>query len=606
MKGVRSCFLMVGACLSFLFTPLLADDLKVSDSVVRLPPLLVESSTGQPWLFCEIDGFEILSRCSKATTAQLVHAFSSANAAFDTMLPERLRFRTEAPQLLLFYDAELWPKARKDAIAQMLLSRGSVAQKTPSTNIQVTTTFIIPKPVSRSTSARVNTVSDRVVHADSTGAPGGFIHHSEKMEVKGYVSQQAPDGQDSDGFFSNLRLTDADIMVTFAVVSGEDAKSGHSALTYEAVSQVLTARVPRLPSWFITGFLSLYSHIHFDSDTIVAPKMSRSEVSSLEKSILPLREILHGENASAQNPSLWLAQSELFVRWGLDPRENRREAFWKFVEQTAGGKGSESLFAECFGETLESTTRDLGRYLLGAGRSRIVWPCPTRPQSLIELHDASGTEIARIRGEWERLEVRYVRKNQPNDEGIYFGQAHRTVQAAYDRGDRDPRLIATMGLLFLEAGDNEAARPLLEEATSSSVNRPRVYFELAKMRYEHALDRSRRNDGKIEAGDLVGIVDVIASAAKMDPPLLGNYELLADIWANSAVAPNAAQLALIEQGLVLFPTESELYYRAAILYKQLGVILRADELAQHALKYAGLRQSSDIAGFRRELVLPEK
>jgi hypothetical protein len=572
-------------------------------TVVRLPPLLVESSIGQLWLYCDAGGFEILSRCTKATTDRMVRAFVSANEGLDTLLPKQFRLRTDAPELLLFYDAALWPKARQDALAQMLLARAPLPQDSGSFNIEATTVFEPHRSDSRATSMRKNTASDReiLMPTETKHFPSSENTRVGRYVFKGKVESDALKSAGSEDFFSNLRLTDADIMGTFAIVSGQDVDDSYSAVTYDAVAQVLTARVPKLPSWFITGFLSLYAHVRFDMKELVAPKINSSAVSELEQSLLPLRDFFSDASGAAKNPSLWLAQAELFVPWGLDPQEKRQEAFWRFVDRTSVKGETESAFAESFGFSFESAGKDLSRYLSAAKRANVRWPRKQNSDRAIELREASRNEIARIRGEWERLETRYVRKNLPTEELVYLAQARRTVGGAYARGDRDPRLVATFALLQLDAGDKSAAQPLLEEAACASVDRPRVYFELAKMRYDDALDRTRRNDGKIEGSELLGVVDLLASAAKRSPPLVGVYELLADVWANAAIEPDRAQLALVEEGLSVFATESPLHYRAAVLYKKLGNVSRADALADEALRDAQPRFASEIRQFREQL-----
>lgn len=579
--------------------------------VVRLPPLLVESSTGQPWLYCEVDGFEILSRCSQATTKQLVHAFVRANQGLSSLLPSKMRLCTDAPQLLLLYDAALWPKARQEALAQMLLARAPLPKESALANVETTIAFEAAKSPSPEKSVRENTVSDRVYHLTSTELDTAHVRRSESRSVGGYVLKTTVGSEDhesaaSPDFFSNIRLSDADVMGTFAIVSGQDIDDSRSAVTYEAVAQVLAARVPRLPSWFIAGFLSMYAQVQFGDEGLVAPRMNSSAAAELERSFPSLRDFLYDDNSASRNPSQWIAQAELLVRWGLDPREKRDQAFWKFVDRPSADHENESAFAECFGLTFAQANADLGRYLSVAKRRNIVWPRPKLPDHAIELREASRNEIARIRGEWERLETRYVRKNLPNEEFAYLTQARRTVGGAYARGDRDPRLAATFGLLQLEAGDKGAAQSLLEEATSSSVARPRAYFELAKIRYEEALNRTHRNDGKIDGSDLAGIVDLLASATTKSPPLLGIYELLADVWANAAIEPSPTQLAVIGQGLSVFATEPELHYRAAALYRKLGDFSHADSLAEEALKFAQPQLASEIREFREQLAAVAK
>jgi tetratricopeptide (TPR) repeat protein len=327
---------------------------------------------------------------------------------------------------------------------------------------------------------------------------------------------------------------------------------------------------------------------------------------ALEAPLPSLRDFLSDESIAARNPTQWLAQAELFLRWGLDPREKRHDAFWKFVELISAGRDSESVFPECFGLSLAETDKDLARYATVAKRSSIRWPRDNSPERAIEVREASRNEIARIRGEWERLETRYVRKKLPSEESAYLAQARRTVGGAYARGDRDPGLVATFGLLQLEAGDVAAAERLLEEATASSVNRPRAYFELAKIRFEQALDRTHRNDGKIEGPEVTGVVDLLASATTKAPPLLGVYELLADAWTNAAIEPDETQLAVIRQGLTYFVSEPVLHYRAAGLYRKLGDYSQADRLAEQALKFAAPQQATEIREFREQLAAAKK
>lgn len=577
---------------------------ETASSVVRLPPLLVESSSGQPWLYSEIDGFEILSRCSQTTTKQLIRAFVAANEGLNQLLPKRFQLRTDEPQLLLLYDAALWPKARQEAIAQMLLARAPLPRGPGLADIETTTVFESAKSQSPEKFNRENTVSDRVFHFD----PGGLddVRNYERGRVEGYVlkrtapSEQYPQA-DAPDFFSNIRLSDADIMGTFAIVSGQEVDASFSAITYDAVAQVLNARVPRLPGWFVTGFLSLYSHVRFAADELIATKLNSLETPELERALFPLGDFLQDEGVAARNPSVWVAQAELLVRWGLDPREKHQDAFWRFVDRASVEPENANVFAESFGLSIEDANNDLRRYLLVAKGANLIWSREKQGGRLITLRDATRNEIARIRGEWERLETRYVRQYMREEELAYLTQAQRTVAAAYSRGDHDPRLVATLALLHLEAGERSAAQPLLEEAASSSAVRPRVYFELAKLQYEDALDHTRRNDGRIEGAEAIGIAELLASAANRSPPLLGVYELLTDVWANSSIPPTVAQLDVMERGLTLFSEEPVLHYRAAVLYQKMGDSSRAEVLSKAALNHAPSRLASEIREFREHL-----
>lgn len=174
------------------------------------------------------------------------------------------------------------------------------------------------------------------------------------------------------------------------------------------------------------------------------------------------------------------------------------------------------------------------------------------------MRDASWSEVARIKGEWERLVTRYVRKEFLQLEGVYLDQARRTLQRAFARGDRDPRLLATLGLLELDAGNEVAAQLYLEEAVGKSVVRPRVYVELAKFRFDQELARATRNDGKLSLAQTEDVLDILMVAARQAPSLSPVYELIADVWMNCVEEPGADDFAVIDEGIGLFPRSGEL------------------------------------------------
>lgn len=110
-----------------------------------------------------------------------------------------------------------------------------------------------------------------------------------------------------------------------------------------------------------------------------------------------------------------------------------------------------------------------------------------RPASAIKLPPlalrlATDGEIARIKGDWERLEINYVRQRYPDLATKYIEQARRTLLRAYDRNDRDPRLLAVLGLCEVDAGNDAGARDYLETAARLEIVRPRVWLELARLR----------------------------------------------------------------------------------------------------------------------------
>src|SRR5207237_10763011 len=111
------------------------------------------------------------------------------------------------------------------------------------------------------------------------------------------------------------------------------------------------------------------------------------------------------------------------------------------------------------------------------------------------LRPAGDVEVARIKGDWERLEIGYVKAQFPVLEPKYVEQARRTLRRGHDGGSRDPRLLAVMGLCEVDAGNDIAAREFLEDAAARGQSlRPRAWFELARLRFA-ALEARRDGAG---------------------------------------------------------------------------------------------------------------
>jgi len=282
----------------------------------------------------------------------------------------------------------------------------------------------------------------------------------------------------------------------------------------------------------------------------------------------------------------WLNATELLVCWAFDPSNPARvEQFWTFLERCTVEAPTEELFRACLGLGFAAAREELVSYATESHSLR--WSAgPASLDVAITARDATRVEIARLKGEWERLETRFVKRNQPELEPFYRDLARRTLQRSLDRGDRDPRVCATLGLLELESGNRPAAEELLAEALAHGVKRPRVGFELARLRYDHAFGRSPRNDGKFTEEQADGILEPLVAAARLAPPLPGIFELMIHVAEQSAATPTAQVLATLAEGAALYPRNSELVYRVAALHAQFSTRQRARELTQLGLIHA--------------------
>lgn len=548
------------------------------DQPVALPPFIVEEpAKGRPWRFAEADGNEVLSRCSDPVTQRVVTAHRRLHRLLDEILPRALRLKLTVPKALILYDEELQPAASQEVVARMLRSTPAAP---PIDN---------PAPFGGSRSFR---------------APTATPHYS---------------------FLPNLRLWDRDAMALFMIVPRESYDSETLGLTPNYLAYLLNNRVPALPAWFIRGFLDLYSEARFEGPQLSLGPIewiSKSDTAALRHdpktapALLPLADFFSGNLPRSEEDNriaagavrLWRAQAALFVRWGLDGSGTpRRAGLWKFVERSANQGESETLFAECFGLDYAAAREQLAAYRPTAVRNTLRFRLPQGWSApALALGDASGAQVARIKGDWERMEVPFVKAISPELTGKYLEQARRTLMRAYDRDERDPRLLAVIGLLECDAGNDSRALELLETAAQIGPLRPRAAYELARLRLAGFRTAAPGDGGRITSIQAAEVLTPLFAARRLDPPLPEVYELIGDVWAACAAEPTRGHLLVLDEGIRLFPRRTALIYRAASLNAQHG--FRAEAITLVAL---GLRSAADdparapLLRLQRELEAPK-
>lgn len=267
----------------------------------------------------------------------------------------------------------------------------------------------------------------------------------------------------------------------------------------------------------------------------------------------------------------WRAQAELLVRWGLDPAGNRREAFWRFVELATLRRVGDDMVRECFGLGLADLQAELTAYLPQAVKRRVRYkPARLRRLPPLALRNATDLELGRIKGDWERLEIAFVRKIALALTEKYIEQARRTLQRAYERVGGNPDLLAVMGLCEVDAGDDRAARDYLDTAAQLGPLRPRAWFELARMRLA-ALRTEADGDALIlNAGQAAQVLRPLFEARAGLPPQPEVYELIAEVWETCTVRPTRGHLGALDEGVRLFPRRTSLLLRTAALYLRHG------------------------------------
>ncbi len=530
--------------------------------IVELPPYVVEDSLVPPWRYAKIPGLEVISRCSDAATTDLIETnYQLLGLLDELLLPRKLQPKLDVPTAYVLYDEDTQPAVSREFIAE-------------------------------------------------------FQRHEQQSPAKGTPSIRIPT---SVRVLPNYRFSDSDSLTVFFLLEVADDTKGGLTLTPGYLRYLLTTRVPALPPWFVEGMQELYKTVDLGNvDLGSAFHPSQSRLFSIRSSdagvtMRPAFWVSDEETAVIRNGRIapadllvpapavlftapppepgheadfhrWLSHAALFIRWALDDTtQSHRQALWKFVERASVQSATEALFLECFGLKYADLDLQLRAYLRGAVKDAIyLRPAGPSPNPVVKLRDATEGEVSRLKGGLNRLEIAYVQALIPDLKERYVAQARRTLRRAYDHGDRDPRLLAELGLFECNAGNDTGARPFLAAAVQAEVVRPQAYYELARIDF-HSL-RSAAASAKLTPPQATALTDLLLAARRQSPPLPQAYELFTLVWLSSEQALTPGSLEIIDEGLRLFPHRTGLLYLDAMLMAQYGFTAEARTLIKRGLQ----------------------
>jgi len=379
----------------------------------------------------------------------------------------------------------------------------------------------------------------------------------------------------------------AGIVVDFALSQLElDALTTVEADPYrsfykEYFRHLIRLQAGRPPAWVEEGLVQLFSAIDFGRKWITFAQIGDgfgggkdNDFNRLltRRALLPFDELF---TADRSDDAFWSAQAYAFVHMCLYGRGQRYQAgFVKFVGRLSGEPPTEALFQECFHKTYKEMALELRGYLDFTDHKYLQFTAK-KGQALPEpppvaLREATEAEAGRITGEVLRL-------------GGHGGDAHLALIAPYIRGARDPQLLAALGLDERVAGHDERARKFLEAAAQARVVRPRVYLELARLRYA-AVAEDGAVGGELTTAQVSAVLAPLATACTQPPPMAETYELMAEVWSHSAQPPARGDLAVLNQGVGVFPHRPLLLALAAELNLHHGDPETARKIIVHALR----------------------
>lgn len=276
--------------------------------------------------------------------------------------------------------------------------------------------------------------------------------------------------------------------------------------------------------------------------------------------------------------TFWSAQAYAFVHMCLYGRNQKyQRSFLQFVSRLGREPLSEGLFRECFSMDYKKMALELRGYI-GFTDHKYMQFVAKKGQALpdpppFELREAPDAVVGRIKGEALRL----------------AGQrsaAHNALIAPYVRGERDPRLLAALGLNEKLAGNDDRARKFLEAASNAKVDRARAYLELARLRLETARAKPNGTEGRLDEMQVASILTPLFTARKTPPPMAEVYAMIAETWSLSEGAPQSEHFEVVLEGVRIFPRDTALVLAATLLAAKRGFPQRAGELARLGAKVA--------------------
>ena len=460
-------------------------------AVVELPPMVIEEAASViPWLYAHAGGEEYLSHCTERTTREYIAMRRSRFQWIDALFPAEFFLHSDVPVTTILTSQLQRSAGNSEVIGAVLDTR----KGGPGTGYTRTTT-----------------------------APNMLLNDTDSVAVYAYIDEDK---------FDRTRLT----------------------ISSDYVGFLLDRRTPALPLWLREGIIAAYNDVQFAEEPITLRPLvwlSTEENHALlrdpesPRALLAPGDLFADPNRLPPHVTLARAQCALLVRWALDPRHGARDAFWRFAARAAEGPVNEAVFESYLGFGFTDLRDRLSDYLPQAVKSPLVLPLgklPSAPRD--EVRRATPGEIARLRGEWERLSVPLVRRRYPTAADRYLEQARRTLHRAYDAGDRDPRLLATLGLCEVDAGENAAALEFLEPAVNAQVVRPRAYFELTRLQWRE-LVRGQPPDREFTYPETKPLAELLLQSFGQTPALPESFGLLADIWLRAKTAPTDAQVQLV-------------------------------------------------------------
>jgi hypothetical protein len=371
----------------------------------------------------------------------------------------------------------------------------------------------------------------------------------------------------------------------------------YRAFYLEYFRSLIRRQAARPPPWLEEGLVQLLASTEFTTkwisfaqvgDGFGGQKPGDFNRLLAQHGLLPF-DALFASEPPREGRAYWSAQAYAFVHlclYGLNQRYQK--PFLQFASRLANEPASERLFQECFGQSYRQMGNELRSYVEFTAykatqfRAKKGRELPEPPA--VQLRAATDAEVGRLKGEALRL-------------GGHGREAHDALIAPYIRGERDPRLLAALGLDESLAGHPERAMKFLEAAAAARVERPSAYAELARLRLDAATGAAKLDDAQRRA-----ILDPLLVARRQPPPMAAVYVLMAEAWSRSATHPPPDEFRILLEGVSTFPRDAALLMQVTLVAAGHGYPAEALQLAERGAKnFTGVAAGGEFASLAAAL-----
>ncbi len=566
---------------------LFAQDARPSsaDPVVELPKFVVTDSRELPppeaWRYATIPGFEILTNASDKATQRLVRDFEMFRQALGYVWPMQSQL-TQNTSLILCgkggkFDAFI-PAGKTtidSAKASLFMRKGQSAAIV--IDLQATTLSVL----------NVDDSNDA-----ATGTDSGLIsvEHDKQLyrEYVRYLMSQAQPRSPAwleEGLSQIIMKMQFDKRyIEFAKLEDPNTVSTQAAMNMELNALQSAAGVPADEAIALPG----------------APAEDRDFAAALRRrALVPFDKFfaVSHDAPEASNPlgnNIWAKQAYAFVHMCLYGNRGRlQKQFTTFLMRSAKEPVTEALFKECFrvpkGKDKDGNPAfkemsykdmlleirnycDMTVYEARMLEAKKGEPDLIKSPAPLALREATQSEVGRIKGE-----AFLIAGHQK--------AAGSELKAPYLRGERDPNLLAALGMFEKDAGELERSRKFLMAAYAGKTTRADALLEVGRLHYADALAKPAGPDGKFSPAQISSVIEPIRLARRQPPPVVGLYDLAGDVWARSPVPLKKEEASLLIEGAMQFPMRLKLVFQASVAAAQADELQAAHALAEHGIKY---------------------